>query len=521
MALPVNIEQLLEGNVVEWERLDFKAGWNPEDVMHSMCAFANDIHNWGGGYIVCGVEEINGRPVLPPVGLELNQLDSIQKKLVEIAAYVQPTVNYVVEPVAYAGKNILVIWVPGGDNRPYKAPTGLGKDALKQGRRYYVRKGSVTCIADADDERRLLALTNKIPFDDRLCHQADVSDLSKFIIADYLKRVGSSVTEMEIQQMSMDDVCRTMSLGDGSTECLKPKNFAILFYANDPEKYIPYARIEIVRFHDDVGDSFDEKVLHGPIHIQLDEAMRYLKEMLVEKVIKIDGQSESIRCWNYPFAALEEVVANAVYHKSWDDRNPIEIRINPTCIEVLNFAGPMPPITNDDLKKKKIVNRVYRNRRIGDLLKELHLTEGRATGFPKIYHALESNGSPLPEFETDANNSYFHATIRIHEAFVDEDLFVACNQLATTVSEYVKELIMSVGTQLMSKQELQLATTLATKSRQYFERVAFKPAQEAGVIIPVGGESIHSPKTKYQLTRLGLALFDKWTDAAEVRLYEK
>lgn len=92
-----------------------------------------------------------------------------------------------------------------------------------------------------------------------------------------------------------------------------------------------------------------------------------------------------------------------------------------------------------------------------------------------------------------------------------EDLFVACNQLATTVSEYVKELIMSIRMQLLSKRELQLETTLATKSRQYFERVAFKPSQEAGVIIPVGGESIHSTKTKYQLTRFGLALFDKWS----------
>ena len=108
MALPINISQLLEGNVVEWERLDFKAGWNPEDVMHSMCAFANDIHNWGGGYIVCGVAEKAGRPVLPPVGLELNQLDSIQKKLVEVAAWVQPTVNYVAKPVEYGGKNILI-----------------------------------------------------------------------------------------------------------------------------------------------------------------------------------------------------------------------------------------------------------------------------------------------------------------------------------------------------------------------------------------------------------------------------
>lgn len=506
MALPVNIDQLLNGNIVEWERLDFKSGWNPEDVMHTMCAFANDIHNWGGGYVVIGVAESNGRPVLPPLGVNLNTFDDIQKDLVRLSALVQPTINYVVEPVKYADKNILILWIPGGDNRPYKAPTALGKEALKQGRRYYIRKGSVTCIADAEDEHRLLALTNKIPYDDCVCHAADVKDLSRLLIADYLQRVGSSIQEQDLQQMSMEDICRSLTLGDGASEILKPKNFAVLFYTQDPEKYIPYARIELVRFFDEIGDRFEEKILHGPIHLQLEEAMRYLDELLVEKVIKIPGQQESIRCWNYPYAALEEVVANAVFHKSWDDRNPIEIRINPTSIEVLNFAGPMPPITNEDLKKTKIINRLYRNRRIGDLLKELHLTEGRATGFPKIYHALQANGSPLPEFETDENNSYFRATIHIHDAFVDEQTFVACNQLATTLSDVVKELIINVNTCKMSKADIQLATTLATKSRQYFERVAFKPAQELGLIAVVAGEPIHSPNTKYELTKLGLAL---------------
>ncbi|MBK8054350.1 MAG: hypothetical protein IPK35_14080 [Saprospiraceae bacterium] len=50
MALPINIDSLVHGNTVEWGRLEFKKGWNPEDVIHSMCAFANDLHNWGGGY---------------------------------------------------------------------------------------------------------------------------------------------------------------------------------------------------------------------------------------------------------------------------------------------------------------------------------------------------------------------------------------------------------------------------------------------------------------------------------------
>ena len=92
MALPVNIEDLIHGRTVEWERLEFKKGWNPEDIIHTMCAFANDLHNWGGGYIIVGIAENNGQPGLPPVGLQQNQLDTIQKKIIElglIRAYLQ------------------------------------------------------------------------------------------------------------------------------------------------------------------------------------------------------------------------------------------------------------------------------------------------------------------------------------------------------------------------------------------------------------------------------------------------
>jgi len=79
MALAVNIDELINGHVIEWERLEFKLGWNPEDMIHSMCAFANDLNNWGGGYIIIGIAETAGRPVLPPVGLNPNQLDCDRK----------------------------------------------------------------------------------------------------------------------------------------------------------------------------------------------------------------------------------------------------------------------------------------------------------------------------------------------------------------------------------------------------------------------------------------------------------
>jgi ATP-dependent DNA helicase RecG len=78
MKLPINIQDILTGRTVEWERLEFKAGWNPQEVIHTLCAFANDFHNLDGGYLIIGIKEDNGRPILPPVGLTPGYLDSIQ-----------------------------------------------------------------------------------------------------------------------------------------------------------------------------------------------------------------------------------------------------------------------------------------------------------------------------------------------------------------------------------------------------------------------------------------------------------
>jgi ATP-dependent DNA helicase RecG len=64
MPLPINIDDILHGQTMEWERLEFKQGWNPEAVLHTMCAFANDFHNWGGGYIFIGVAENQGQSTI-------------------------------------------------------------------------------------------------------------------------------------------------------------------------------------------------------------------------------------------------------------------------------------------------------------------------------------------------------------------------------------------------------------------------------------------------------------------------
>ena len=263
-------------------------------------------------------------------------------------------------------------------------------------------------------------------FDDRINHTANIEELDRMLIEDFLKRVGSKMTHEEIMHMPMAQLGWQLQIVGGSSEDLHPKNVGLLLFSQEPEKYFPYSRIEIVHFLDEVGDRFTEKILHGPIHLQLEAALKYIREqVLLEKVIKVRGEAEAVRCYNYPYEALEEILANAVFHKSWDDRNPIEVRINHNSIEVLNFEGPMPPITNADLQKPRVISRHYRNRRIGDFLKEMHLTEGRSTGFPKIYQAVKRNDSPMPIFETDDRNMHFLATMPIHQAFVDEKAYLA------------------------------------------------------------------------------------------------
>lgn len=60
-------------------------------------------------------------------------------------------------------------------------------------------------------------------------------------------------------------------------------------------------------------------------------------------------------------------------------------------------------------------SRRYRNRRLGDFLKELDLTEGRSTGVPTIQSKLAENGSPRAVFETTEDRLTFLVTIPIHE----------------------------------------------------------------------------------------------------------
>src|SRR3989304_10515110 len=167
MPLPININELVNGRTVEWERIEFREGWNPERTLRNICAFANDFNNWGGGYIILGIAKKNGAPILPPQGLQLNQIEPIQHELNRICRKIIPEYFPIVEPVDFGGKKILILWCSGGSNRPYKAPETLGENSKYF---FFIRRYSNTVRPTHDEEQELLSMANRIPFDDQINH---------------------------------------------------------------------------------------------------------------------------------------------------------------------------------------------------------------------------------------------------------------------------------------------------------------------------------------------------------------
>ena len=423
MGLPTSIETLLTGNVVEGARIEFKTSWMPEASLKTICAFANDIDNWGGGYIVLGVKENNGRPVLPVEGIPVSQIDEMMKDLLNKCNLIQPRYLPVVAPIEYQGKTLIVIWAPGGDVRPYSSPDTFtylkGKAVASKERTFFIRKMASTVKPCQDELNELYSLSNKVPFDDRVNHQAEMMDLNINLIRQYLSAVGSSMVK-DLDSRPLEKICEDMGICNTMPEYRKPKNVGLMFFSDEPERFFPYAQIDVVAFPKGLGgDEIDEKTFRGPLDQQLRDALRYISNNYIQrKIIKYPDRAEADHIYNYPYAALEEALANAVYHKAYDVREPIEVRIEDDKIEIVSYPGPVYSVTREQLKDYRVSNRRYRNRRIGEFLKELHLTEGRNTGFKKILDAIKQNGSPLPEFETDKEHSYFISRIFVHPDFI-------------------------------------------------------------------------------------------------------
>ena len=424
MELEMSIEDLLNKRRVESDRIEFKASWNPDDIYHSICAFANDFDNVGGGYVLIGVEENNGVAVRPVKGLEDYELDAVQKDILGYNNAMIPAYfpRVIIEQVD--GKNIIVLWVAPGVQRPYKAPEHVTAKKDKK-YYYYIRYATSSVRANAEQERELINMTNYAPFDTRPNFEATEADISVALLTDHLNATRSKLAK-QIGKRGVMEVLGDMQLLVGPPEQQYISNVALMMFCDHLDKFFPYTQVEITKFPEgsikNPNNFIEVPVIKGSVPTMIKRTMEKLQDMVIEeKVTKVDYQMESIRRFNYPYQALEEAVVNAFYHRDYQSYQAIIIEIEPECVRIISYPGIDRSISQKTIAEgERFKSRYYRNKRLGEFLKELDLTEGKSTGIPTIQEELRNNGSPKATFETDDERRAVTVEIPIHPDFLVE-----------------------------------------------------------------------------------------------------
>lgn len=263
-------------------------------------------------------------------------------------------------------------------------------------------------------EQEFLDQEATIPFDDRINGDASIKDISPSLVDEYLE---DHLIKKDFDGCSLEEICSALNIVKGPEGDARPTNAGLLFFNNDPYLFYPSAITEMIDFNDDSGTDFSECHFIGPLHYQIRELLEYLRDNTIKERIREGGKAKAARFFNFPYQAIEEAVINAYYHRSYEHLSTIELNVHPDKIEILSLPGPLPPLTNKSFMKKRVVGRDYRNRSIGKFLKEMGFANGRGTGIPKMYQAMERNGSPAPVFQVDRDRASFLVVLPIHPDF--------------------------------------------------------------------------------------------------------
>ena len=211
----------------------------------------------------------------------------------------------------------------------------------------------------------------------------------------------------------------------------------------------------------------------------------------------------------------------------------MEVRITREELLVLSYPGADRSIRMDDFKKGQAVSRRYRNRRIGEFLKELDLAEARSTGVPKIFRAMRQNGSPEPIFESDEDRTWFRVRLPVHErallSTTDQDTIHDTQQVNSLINKekrqdtpqdtphgtihdtiHVTEHVECLTTTLIGEMNrTQLQDILGLSNRPHFVKAYLEPALKAGLIEMTLPDKPTSRHQRYRRTARGEALAEQ------------
>ncbi len=381
------IERLLvRGESFRVERKETLAGSAPTAVREAICAFANDLPGGDApGVIFVGVKD-NGAPSLLPITDELlRQLADMKSD----GAIVPPPTMFV-EKRTIRGADVAVVTVVPSDSPPVRY-----KGAI------HVRVGPRKGLATAQDERILNEKRRfkSVAFDIQPVPGTDLSVLNLRLFQEEYLPAAFSAEVLAANERSLEERLAATkmiaSIDDRTVTVL-----GLLVLGKRPRDHIPSFYIQFLRID---GTELDDPIIDdATIDGTLSEILRGIDAKLKSHIrTRIDVASADLeqRSPDYPLAALQQIVRNAVMHRTYEATHaPARITWFNDRIEIWNPGGPYG-VARGHFGQPGVTD--YRNPNLAEAMKVLGYVQRFGVGIPNARRLLRENGNPDLEFHVE------------------------------------------------------------------------------------------------------------------------
>lgn len=388
----------------ESERVEWKLNVaDPSKAVRTIVAFANDYSNLGGGYIVCGAEEIvdkAGFQAVNYIGMTSDRCKEIEGiVLSHCREHVDPEIVPVVDEIETEdeGRRILVFIIAAtGQAHSYRSDKNNPST-------YYIRIGRETREAKNGLLRELLVKKGNLEaWDRRGIASSEVDDLDLIALREHLQGMGLWDSHKPVEDYLSDTkqlspFVPPLTVTDGLQDVRHPRNFAMLLFSNNPTRYITSAYcVYSVYPGVDRSESESQRVdITGDI---VGQARKLLGLIDVESFTAFDKEAPNPNQQKYPMRALQEAIVNAVVHRDYEINQPVRVTVFADRVEVYS-PGSLPRAIDKDKFQKGHATPYWRNQSLAYFFSKLQLAQAEGQGIPTIIRTMEEMGSPHPVFE--------------------------------------------------------------------------------------------------------------------------
>lgn len=390
-------EQELESMLrdLESDLVERKASLSdPDRIRQAICAYANDLPNHHKpGFIFIGANDDGSCS-----NLEISDKLLLNLSFMKDDGKIQPFPSMSIDKKSINGCMMVLVQVEPSNSPPVRL-NGVT----------WIRVGPRRARATPEEEKRLAERrrSRDLPFDLQPVPSATIEDLDLELFEhEYLPHaIDPSVLAENTR--SMEDKLKALRFltPDG-----QPTVLGILVLGKDTLRFIPGAYVQFLRLEgaDLIDPIRHQKEITGPIP----DLLRRIDEILEANnsvSISIVSESVEIRRSEYPLPALQQLIRNAILHRTYEGTNaPVRVYWFSDRIEIHNPGGPFGLVTKENFGQPGVTD--YRNPHLAEAMHVLGYVQRFGMGIQIARKQLLDNGNPPPEFTIEEN--YILATVR-------------------------------------------------------------------------------------------------------------